>query len=89
MSEALLVPEKYQPIIGKKKENPYSLVETPISKEQIESIFSKTPAKHIKRRPAKGGGEWEYVSGVYVKKVLSFLFGFGLEFGLLYRTAKV
>lgn len=46
-----------------------------LSTEQILRILQKTPANHIYKRPAKGGGEWDYVSGVYIKKCLNYTFG--------------
>lgn len=73
----ILVDPKYQPL---QSHGQYSLTDTPITKEQIEKIFSRTPAEHKHTRPAKGGGQWEYVTGVYVKKVLSYLFGFLWDF---------
>jgi len=42
--------------------------------------LQKTPKEHIYTRPAKGGGEWEYVTGVYVKKVLNYCFGWRWDF---------
>lgn len=48
--------------------------------EQLLFIFQKTPAKHIYRRPAKGGGQWEFVTGTYVKKILNYTFGWMWDF---------
>lgn len=48
--------------------------------EQLNFIFRKTPKKHIYSRPAKGGGKWDFVTGVYVKKVLNLVFGFNWSF---------
>lgn len=56
------------------------LVSSPLTQKQLLWILQKTPAKHIYRRPAKGGGEWEYVTGVYVKKVLNYVFGWMWDF---------
>ena len=50
--------------------------DTPFTTQQILALLQRTPKKHIYKRPAKGGGEWEYVTGVYVKKVLNYAFGF-------------
>jgi recombination DNA repair RAD52 pathway protein len=52
------------------------MTNTPFTVQQILVLLQKTPAKHIYKRPAKGGGEWEYVTGVYIKKVLNYAFGF-------------
>lgn len=48
--------------------------------EQLKYLLKKTPQKYIKTRPAKGGGTWTYVPGMYVKKVLNVLFGFNWSF---------
>lgn len=51
--------------------------------EQVNFMFKKTPAEHIYKRPAKGGGEWEYVTGVYVKKCLNSIFGWDWDFEVI------
>lgn len=48
--------------------------------EQLMWIFSKTPSDHIQKRPGKGGQNFDYVTGTYVKKVLNFVFGFDWDF---------
>ncbi|HPQ42906.1 MAG TPA: Rad52/Rad22 family DNA repair protein [Syntrophales bacterium] len=60
-----------------------TLVDTPITQKQILTIFQKTPAEHIHNRPAKGGGNWDYVTGVYVKKVLNYTFGWLWDFEVI------
>lgn len=60
--------------------NRLTLVLAPLKNNQLLQILQKTPTKHIYRRPAKGGGEWEYVTGVYVKKVLNYTFGWMWDF---------
>lgn len=58
-----------------------SLVENPaLNERQLKLIIQRTPAKFIKQRPAKGGGNWDYVSGAYVTKVLNLTFGFDWDF---------
>jgi len=57
--------------------------EAPLEEQQILQIMGKTPKKHIYSRPAKGGGEWEYVTGVYVKKVLNYVFGWLWDFEIV------
>jgi hypothetical protein len=52
-----------------------SIVATPFQTKQLLHILQRTPAGHIYKRPAKGGGEWEYITGAYVKKVLNYVFG--------------
>lgn len=51
-----------------------------LNADQLNFIFKKTPKKHVYKRVAKGGGQWEYVTGVYVKKVLNLVFGFNWSF---------
>jgi hypothetical protein len=58
-----------------------SLVEnSALNTSQLQFVLSKTPSKYVRKRPAKGGGEWEYVSGGYVKKCLNLMFGFNWDF---------
>lgn len=52
----------------------------PFLQPQLIHILQKTPAQHIYKRPAKGGGEWEYVTGAYVKKVLNYVFAWNWDF---------
>jgi len=66
-----------------KKGNKYYLQNSPIENEQIQFIYSRTPQQHIHKRPAKGGGEWEYVTGTYVKKALNYLFGWLWDFEIM------
>lgn len=47
---------------------------------QLIHILQATPKQHIYKRPAKGGGEWEYVTGAYVKKVLNYVFAWNWDF---------
>ena len=51
-----------------------------LNQEQLNFLLSKTPKNHIYQRPAKGGGKWSYVTGVYVKKVLNLMFGWDWSF---------
>lgn len=51
-----------------------------LNKEQLNTLLMGTPKDHIYERPAKGGGKWTYVTGVYVKKVLNILFGWDWDF---------
>lgn len=51
-----------------------------LNTQQLGFMFSKTPEAHIYKRPAKGGGEWKYVTGTYVKKVLNMMFGWDWDF---------
>lgn len=49
---------------------------------QVQKFFSQTPKDKIKSRPAKGGGQWDYVAGSYVTQVLNSLFGFDWNFSI-------
>lgn len=51
--------------------------------DQINTIIGKTPKAAIRLRPAKGGGQWKYVSGSYMKKQLNRLFGWNWDFEIL------
>lgn len=62
------------------EKNELSMTTTPISKDQMLKIFQRTPNEHIYSRPAKGGGQWTFVTGVYVKKILNYVFGFLWDF---------
>lgn len=50
---------------------------------QLKQILKKTPTQYVKKRPAKGGGQWEYVTGGYVRKCLNLMFGFDWSFEII------
>ena len=61
-----------------------SLVEdNSLNAYQLKMLLKKTPPQYVHKRPAKGGGEWEYVTGGYVKKVLNIMFGFDWSFEIV------
>jgi hypothetical protein len=61
-----------------------SLVENNVLNErQLKFILKRTPASQIRKRPAKGGGEWEYVPGGYFRKILNLMFGWDWDFEIL------
>jgi recombination DNA repair RAD52 pathway protein len=60
-----------------------SLTDSALNAKQLELILKRTPEKYVRNRPAKGGGQWKYVSGGYVKKCLNLLFGFDWSFEIL------
>jgi hypothetical protein len=66
-----------------KNENKLVLQETPITAKQLLVLLQSTPKDHRYTRPAKGGGTWDYVTGVYVKKVLNRVFGWLWSFDIL------
>lgn len=51
-----------------------------LNKYQLSYILKPTPPQYIKQRTAKGGGEWSYASGGYIKKVLNLMFGWDWDF---------
>ena len=61
-----------------------SLVEdNSLNANQLKQLLKKTPAQYVKKRPAKGGGQWDYVTGGYVKKVLNLMFGWDWDFEII------
>jgi recombination DNA repair RAD52 pathway protein len=50
---------------------------------QLKLLLKKTPTQYVHSRPAKGGGQWEYVTGGYVRKVLNLMFGWQWSFEIL------
>ena len=60
--------------------------ENSLNEHQLAQILKRTPNQYIKKRPAKGGGTWEYVTGGYVRKVLNLMFGWDWDFEILDHT---
>lgn len=60
-----------------------------LNENQLNFILAKTPKSQIKTRPAKGGGQWSYVSGSYVKKVLNLMFGWDWDFQIIEQIANI
>ena len=54
-----------------------------LNANQLSQILKRTPKAYVKKRPAKGGGTWEYVTSGYVKKVLNLMFGWDWDFEIL------
>ena len=66
------------------KPSDLSLVENnALSAGQLKQLLKRTPPQYVHTRPAKGGGTWEYVSGVYVRKVLNLMFGWNWSFEVI------
>lgn len=59
-----------------------------LSSEQILHILQKTPKDHVYTRPAKGGGNWDFVTGAYVEKVLNYVFGWDWDFEIKQKEEK-
>ena len=51
-----------------------------LNAKQLQILFKATPPQHIYSRKAKGAGNWNYVTGTYVKKVLNLMFNFDWDF---------
>lgn len=51
-----------------------------LNDKQLKLLLKRTPPQYVKKRPAKGGGTWDYVSGGYVRKVLNLMFGWDWDF---------
>ena len=68
---------------AKPKEKTLTLIKTPMTNAQLLMVLQKTPANHIYSRKAKGGGYWDYVTGVYVKKSLNYIFGWMWDFQIV------
>lgn len=61
-----------------------SLVEgNSLNAKQLQHILKKTPEQFVKKRPAKGGGQWSYVTGGYIKKCLNLMFGWDWDFEIM------
>ncbi len=69
-----------EPIKNKSK---YSLVTTGLENKQILHMLQKTPPVHIQKRAGKGGGTFDYVTGIYMKKVLNYIFGWDWDFEII------
>ncbi len=54
-----------------------------LNANQLGMLFKETPESHIYERPAKGGGKWKYVTGIYIKKVLNLMFGWDWDFEVI------
>ncbi len=66
------------------RESDLSLIDTnALSGKQLKQLLKKTPVQYVHTRPAKGGGQWEYVTGGYVKKVLNLMFGWNWSFEIM------
>lgn len=54
-----------------------------LNDKQLKLLLKRTPPQYVKKRPAKGGGTWDYVSGGYVRKVLNLMFGWDWDFEVI------
>lgn len=51
-----------------------------LNQNQIQKLWNSTPDRYKYKRPAKGGGEWDYLKISYSRKVLDSVFGFNWDF---------
>ncbi len=54
-----------------------------LNAKQLALILKKTPERHVQRRKGRGGEEWDFVSGGYMRKVLNLMFGFDWDFEVI------
>lgn len=57
--------------------------ENTFNEKQLTHLLKHTPTEYVRTRPAKGGGQWKYVTGGYVRKVLNHMFGWDWDFEIL------
>lgn len=76
-----------QSIAPETQNSKYMLPASWVSEKQVLKILQKTPAEHVHKRPGKGGQEFDFVTGVYVKKVLNFVFGWNWDFFIIKQEA--
>lgn len=53
-----------------------------LNENQVQKIFNTTPKRYQYTRPAKGGGQWNYVRVSYVRRALDGIFGFNWSFDI-------
>lgn len=59
------------------------MTNSPFTAEQLAVFYQKTPSDKIMRRPAKGGGTWDYIKTGYAIDVLNRVFGYLWSFEVL------
>ena len=77
MSKAIQIAKTAKDQKGKLMLNP---TQSPLTSKQLLHILQRTPTEHIYHRKGKGGRDWDYVTGIYVKKVLNYVFGWMWDF---------
>ena len=60
-----------------------------LNPKQLKILLQATPSKYVHKRPAKGGGQWEYVTGGYVRKVLNLMFGWAWSFEIVDERIEI
>jgi len=72
------------------KANDLNLCEKHIlSNKQLQFILRPTPEKFKRKRPAKGGGTWDYVSVGYIQKALNLMFGWDWDFEVTEQIVNI
>ena len=66
-----------------------SVEDNSLNQMQLKIMLKKTPKQYVKTRPAKGGGQWEYVTGGYVKKCLNLMFGWDWDFEIIDERIEI
>ena len=56
--------------------NDLLMTNSPFTAAQLSVFYQKTPADKIMKRPAKGGGDWDYIKTGYVIDTLNQVFGY-------------
>lgn len=60
-----------------------------LNTRQLLFILQRTPANHVYKRKGKGGSEWEYVTGTYLKKCLNHVFGWMWDFEINWEKVSM
>jgi hypothetical protein len=61
-----------------------TLTESPFVKNQLLRILQRTPKEYIRQRKGKGGKDFKYVTGNYVKKSLNYIFSWMWDSEVIY-----
>ena len=64
------------------------MTNSPFTAEQIQLFYQETPKDRLMKRPAKGGGTWDYVQTGYVIDTLNRIFGYMWSFEVLTSLAE-
>lgn len=67
-------------LIEKEKQGKLTLQKGWLSDNQLLKMMQRTPSSHTYRRPGKGGQDFDYVTGVYIKKILNWVFAWNWDF---------
>ena len=79
--KAIVVRE--EDIIPQKEAGKYMLVPSAFQEKQVMRMLQRTPKQHIYSRKGKGGQNFDYVTGTYMKKVLNYVFGWMWSFDII------